>query len=309
MPDLLSTSLSGMLAFQRAIEMTGHNIANASTPGYSRQVAEFTTRAGQNYGNGYIGGGTQITTIKRVFDEYLSDQLRTSTTGQARFSMLETLATRIDNLLADPDTGLSTGLQDFFNAVQDLSNDPASIPGRRAVLGEAQGIVQRFSSLDGQLDTIEDEVNDRIGESVAAINRLAGAIADINDDIVAAKNGNGQPPNDLLDRRDLLVRQLSEQVGISTALQDDGSLNVFVASGQTLVIGAKAQRLGITGGEFDATRAEVVYQGGAGSATVTTSLSGGALGGLLEFRAQMLEPTRQALGETALALTTGFNEQ
>lgn len=309
MPDLLSTSLSGMLAFQRAIEMTGHNIANASTPGYSRQVAEFATRAGQNYGNGYIGGGTQITTIKRVFDEFLSDQLRTSTTGQARFSMLETLATRIDNLLADPDTGLSTGLQDFFNAVQDLSNDPASIPARRAVLGEAQSIVQRFSSLDGQLDTIEDEVNDRIGESVAAINRLAGAIADINDDIVAAKNGTGQPPNDLLDQRDLLVRQLSEQVGISTALQDDGSLNVFVASGQTLVIGAEAQQLGTTGGEFDATRAEVVYQGGAGSATLTTTLSGGALGGLLEFRAQMLEPTRQALGETALALSTGFNEQ
>jgi flagellar hook-associated protein 1 FlgK len=293
--------------------MTGHNITNASTPGYSRQVAEFTTRPGQSYGNGYIGGGTQITTIKRVFDEFLSEQLRTSTTGQARFSMLETLASRVDNVLADPDTGLNTGLQDFFNAVQDLSNDPASIPARRAALEQAASVAQRFRSLDGQLATMDGEVNDRIGESVAAINRLAGAIAAVNEDIVAAKSATGQPPNDLLDQRDLLVRQLSEQVGVSTALQDDGSLNVFIGSGQTLVVGSDARQLGIAGGEFDATRTEIVYPLGSATATtgatITSSLSGGALGGLLEFRAQILQPTRQALGETALALTMRFNEQ
>lgn len=298
-----------MLAFQRAIEMTGHNIANANTPGYSRQVAEFSTRAGQNYGNGYVGGGTEITTIKRAFDEFIGEQLRTSTTGQARFGMLDTLASRIDNLLADPETGLNTGLESFFNAVQDLANDPASIPARRAVLGEAQGIVQRFKSLDSQLGTIEDEVNARIAESVTGINRLAGAIAAVNDDIVAAKNSTGQPPNDLLDQRDLLVRQLSGQVAVTTATQDDGSLNIFIASGQTLVIGSEAGQLGVTGSEFDATRTEVVYQGASGAANITTALSGGALGGLLDFRVQMLDPTRQALGETALALTTRFNEQ
>ncbi|MGH8167242.1 MAG: flagellar hook-associated protein FlgK, partial [Woeseiaceae bacterium] len=259
MPNLLSTSLSGMLAFQRAIEMTGHNIANANTPGYSRQVAEFTTRIGQSMGNGYIGGGTQITTIKRIYDQMLGEQMRTSTTGQARFSVLDSLATRVDNLLADADTGVNTGLQGFFNSVQDLANDPASIPARRALLGEAQGVVQRFTALDGRLGEIEDEVNSRIGQSVAEINQLAGAIADVNDQIVLAQGRTGQPPNDLLDRRDLLVRELSAHVSVTTATQDDGSLNVFIASGQPLVAGTEARQLELRGSEFDPTRMEVVY--------------------------------------------------
>ena len=309
MPNLLSTSLSGMLAFQRAIEMTGHNIANANTPGYSRQVAEFTTRIGQNLGNGYVGGGTQVTTIKRIYDQMLGDQLRASTTGQARFGILDSLATRIDNLLADPDTGLNTGLQGFFNSVQDLANDPASIPARRAMLGEADGIVQRFIALDGRLEEIEREVNNRIGESVAEINQLAAAIADVNDRIVLAQGRTGQPPNDLLDRRDLLVRELSAHVSVSTAMQDDGSLNVFIASGQPLVAGAEALELGVRGSEFDPTRAEVVYRGASGEGKLDSRHIGGGLGGLLDFRGEILDPTRQSLGETALALTMRFNEQ
>ena len=151
MADILSTSLTGMLAFQRALEMTGHNIANANTPGYSRQVAEFTTRVGQGSGNGFIGSGTQITTIKRIYDAMLGEQLRTSTTSHARFSMLSTLASRIDGLLADPQTGLSGSMQSFFNSVQDLANDPSSTPARQAVLGEANGIVQRFQTLSERL--------------------------------------------------------------------------------------------------------------------------------------------------------------
>src|SRR5690606_33764597 len=106
MPDILNIGLSGLLAFRRAIEMTGHNVANANTPGYSRQVAEFATRAGQSFGHGYVGGGTAITTIKRVFNEFAAGLLAASITGQARFATLESLATRIDNLLADPETGL-----------------------------------------------------------------------------------------------------------------------------------------------------------------------------------------------------------
>ncbi len=309
MPDLLNTSLSGLLAFRRAIEMTGHNIANANTPGYSRQVAEFATREGQSFGNGYIGGGTQITTIKRVFDEFLGEQLRGSITGQARFNTLDSLATRIDNVLADPDSGLNAGLQNFFNALQDVANDPASVPARQALLGEADGLAQRFRSLDARLDTLGNEVNSRIGESVDSINQLSAAIAAINGDIVAARNGTGQPPNDLLDQRDRLVRQLSEQVAITPMPQEDGSLSVFIASGLALVVGGEAAELGVRGSEFDPTRPEVVYRGAAGEASLGHGISGGVLGGLLDFRAQFLEPSQQALGETAQALAFKFNEQ
>ena len=162
MPDALNISLTGMRAFQRALQVTSHNIANANTPGYSRQVAEFTARIGGGSGSTYVGGGTQISTIKRMYDALLVEQLRISATGQARFSALNSLAGRVDSLLADADTGLNTGLQNFFNTMQDVANDPAEIPTRQALLGEADSIANRFRSLDQRLDTLENEVNNGI---------------------------------------------------------------------------------------------------------------------------------------------------
>ena len=122
-----------MLAFQRALQMTSHNITNANTPGYSRQVAEFATRVGGGAGQTYVGGGTKISIIKRMYDELLVNQLRDASTSQARFGALNTMASRIDTLLADADTGLSTGLQSYFNTLQDVANDPGAIPIRQAL--------------------------------------------------------------------------------------------------------------------------------------------------------------------------------
>ncbi len=308
MPDILNTSLTGMLAFQRALQVTSHNISNANTPGYSRQVAEFSARVGGGAGSGYVGGGTQITTIKRLYDAFQGQQLQSATTGMARFDTLNTLASRIDLLLADADTGLNTGLQSYFNAMQDLANDPSSIPTRQALIGEAEGLAARFKSLDSQLDTIDAEVNGRIALAVDDINRLAESIAAVNDKIALANNA-PMPPNDLLDERDRLVLQLSEQVAVQTTIQDDGTMSVFMGSGQALVLGARAASLAVTGSEFDLTRSQIVYQGSAGNSPLDTSSTGGALGGLLDFRASILDPARQSLGQTATAFVNTINEQ
>jgi flagellar hook-associated protein 1 FlgK len=298
-----------MLAFQRALDVTGHNIANANTPGYSRQVAEFATRGGQDVGVGYIGAGVQVTGIKRVYDQMLADQLRSATTGQARFAALDTLAGRLDALLADSKTGLNAGLQDFFQSVQDVANDPGSISARQALLGEGEGIVQRLRALDQQLGQIEGEVNQRVSLSVANINRLAGSIAEINDKIARGGGLTTSQPNDLLDQRDALVRSLAEEVSVSTALQDDGTLNVFIGSGQNLVVGSQASELGVQGSRFDPTRLEVVYLSQGRATPIGSSMTGGTLGGLLDFRKLMLDPTRQSLGRTAVGLAETFNEQ
>lgn len=308
MPDLLNTSLTGMIAFQRALNVTSNNIANANTPGYSRQIAEFTTRIGSGAGNAYVGGGTQVSNIRRIYDQMLGEQLRTSTTGHMRFSTLSTLAGRIDTLLADPNTGLNTSLQSFFNGVQDLANDPASIPTRQALLGEANGVVSRFQSLDQRFNELDGEVNQRLKLAVDDINRISSSIASINDRIAATSAG-GQTPPDLLDERDRLVMSLSEQVAVSTTIQGDGTLSVFVGSGQSLVIGNQAQGLSVKGSEFDPTRLNIVYDGAAGTTPLDTSLTGGTLGGLLEFRGSMLDPARQSLGQTAIAFAEAFNLQ
>ncbi len=308
MPDILNTSLTGMLAFQRALDVTGHNIANANTPGYSRQVVNLTARVGGGSGAGYVGGGVQVASIKRMYDAMQVEQLRGSTTGFARFETLNSLVSRMDILLADPDTGLNSGLQSYFNAVQDAANDPSSIPTRQALLGEAEGIAARFRSLDAQFDALGKEANGRIELAVDEINRLAASIAAVNDKISLA-SGSGNEPNDLLDERDNLVLQLSEQVSVSTTIQDDGTMSVFIGSGQSLVLGGDARRLAVTNSEFDPTRRTVVYQSAAGNTPLDTSSTGGNLGGLLEFQSRVLDPARQSLGQTALAFAQTLNQQ
>ena len=242
-----------------------------------------------------------------MYDALLVEQLRNSATGQARFAALNSLAGQVDTLLADADTGLSTGLQSYFNTLQDVANDPGAIPIRQALLGEADGIASRFRNLDERLGALESEVNSRLGLAVDDINRLAAGIAEVNDQIALA--GVGAQPNDLLDRRDQLVLELSELVSVSTTIQEDGAMNVFIGSGQSLVLGNNVQRLGIRASEFDPTRLSVVYEGASGSTPLDTSLSGGTLGGLLEFRSRMLDPSRQSLGQTAVAFVNQLNEQ
>ena len=308
MPDSLNISLTGMLAFQRALQVTSHNISNANTPGYSRQVADFSARVGGGQGNTYLGGGTQISDIRRVYDGLQVDQLRSSTTGFARFDTLNSLSSRIDTLLADADTGLNSSLQSYFNSLQDLANDPASISTRQALIGEAEGIASRFQSIDTQLGELEKEVNGRLTLAVDDINRIATSIASLNEKIALSNNA-ATPPNDLLDARDALVLELSGQVSVSTIVQDDGTMSVFIGSGQSLVTAGNARQLTVAGSEFDLTRMEVAYQGSAGSTPLDTSSTGGALGGLLEFRSRILDPARQSLGQTATAFAASMNEQ
>ncbi len=308
MANILNTSLSGLIAFQRALDVTSHNIANANTPGYSRQVASFASRVGNGGGGLQIGSGTQITTIERLYDAMQNEQLRTSTTGFARFDTLNDLSSRIDTLLADADTGLNSSLQSYSNSMQDLANDPSSIPTRQALIGEAEGLASRFRAMDGRLGDIEAEVNQRLALAVDDINQLATSIAEVNNKI-ALQTNSGSQPNDLLDERDRLVLQLSEQVSVTTTLQNDGSMSVFIGSGQTLVLGGTARQLGVAGSEFDLTRANVVYQGLSGTTPLDNSSTGGVLGGLLEFRSRILDPARQSLGQTAVAFTESLNSQ
>jgi flagellar hook-associated protein 1 FlgK len=306
MPSILNVSLTGMLAFQRALEVTSHNIANASTPGYSRQISTFTSRTAS--GVGTLGAGTQISTIRRAYDALQVQQLRTSATAYARLNSLSNLAGRVDTLLADIDTGLNAGLQSFFSTVQDLANDPASVATRQGLIGATVSLASRFSALDSGLETLENEVNDRLELAVSEINRLSSSIAQLNEKVALASGG-PTPPNDLLDQRDSLLLELSVQVSVSTITQDDGTLSIFIGAGQSLVLGGNARQLGVTGSEFDLTRKTIVYNDLSGSTPLDTASTGGNLGGLLEYRSRILDPARESLGQTAIALTQSLNAQ
>jgi flagellar hook-associated protein 1 FlgK len=309
---VLGTATSGLLAFQRALSTTGHNIANVNTPGYSRQRVEFETQTPQISGAGYIGTGVKTDAIVRMYDQFLVDRVRTSTSSTNGLTMYSDYAGRIANVLGDASAGLNGALESFFNAVQGVANNPSSIPERQVLLSEAESLVTRFQYLDSQLGATRDEVNAQIGSMVGEINTLSQSIADINKEIVIATGrAGGQPPNDLLDARDVLVEKLSSLVSVTTLQQDDGALNVFIGNGQALVTGFSAGTLSVAGSPYDATRKEILFSAGGSSAgaVITGSLNGGKLGGLLDFRDEILDPSQNGLGRIAAVLGTEINLQ
>ena len=199
MANILNVGTSALLSLQQAITTTGHNIANVNTEGYSRQRVNFDTLTPQLSGGSYIGSGVATDSIERIYDQFLVSDVRTRTTSQNGFQTFSELASRLDGLLADPDVGLAPTLESFFGALQDVSNNPGSLPERQVLLGEAEVLADRFHYLDSNLRNLDDELNARIETSVSDINSLARDIAELNEQVVSAIGGaGGALPNDLL---------------------------------------------------------------------------------------------------------------
>ena len=307
---LLGTAASGLQAFQRAISVTGHNISNANTEGYTRQRIELGTRPPSFTGQGFIGNGVQVESIERVFDEFVTERLRNTTSSSSQYETLALLSGRVSNLLGDDQAGLGNGLEAFFNAVQALADDPSSIPVRQVLLAEGESLIARFHNLDAQLDSMRNEINGGLSNMVAEINSLSTAIAEANRNIVdATSQGSGAAPNDLLDERDNLINRLSELVSVRTVEQDNGATNVFVGSGQSLVTGFLASELRTVPNDFDNRRLDIAVVGAGISTVITDNLTGGQLGATLEFRDRMLNPAQNGLGRIAVTVATEFNRQ
>jgi flagellar hook-associated protein 1 FlgK len=310
MADLLSTGLSGLLAFQRALDTTSHNISNVSTDGYSRQRVLIGTRPAQAYGNGWVGQGASVQTTQRVYDDFIAAQTRSTSSSLEHLDIYAANAERLNNMFGDSANGLSATLQKFVNAFQSVANSPASIPARQVLLSEANTLQQRLQFFDGRLEEIGGEINARIKAEVAEVNSLAAGIARLNNEITAgiARTG-GQPPNDLLDQRDRLLDQLSQKISVNVVRQDGGSVNVFVGTGQPLVLGADVNQLSTVQDPSDSSRLTIALQTPGSSVDISRSISGGALGGLLDFRSEQLDPAHNALGRIAVALTDVVNGQ
>ncbi len=310
MADLLRTGLSGLQAFQRAIDTTSHNISNASTEGYSRQRVEVGTRPADPYGNGWVGNGASVQTIRRVYDDYVSQQTRTTSSGLERMDVFASNAERVNNMFGDTDAGLTASLQKFVDAFQGVANAPASIPARQVLLSEATALKDQLQYFDSRLNDMDAEVNANLKGEVSEINAIAQGIAKLNQDISTgmARSG-GQPPNDLLDQRDKLLDQLAEKVSVSAVKQDGGQVNVFIGNGQPLVLGAVASELTTTQDNFDASRLSLGLKTQGGVVDITSNITGGKLGGVLDFRREMLDPAHNALGRFSVGLAETVNAQ
>ncbi|KFJ93531.1 flagellar hook protein FlgK [Pseudomonas sp. 1-7] len=308
MADLLSIGMSGLAASKTQLSVTGHNITNVNTPGYTRQDAVQATRVPQFSGAGYIGSGTTLTDIRRSYSEFLTSQLRSSTALASDVAAYKSQIDQLDALLAGSTTGITPSLQSFFAALQTAAEDPANIPARQLVLSEAEGLARRFNTVYERLNEQNNFLNKQMVAVSDEVNRLAASVASLNNAIAIAA-ANGQQPNDLLDARDEAVRQLSTYVGVTVVPQDDSSYNLFIGSGQPLVVGATASKLEVGPGLGDPTRFEVRFVSGNSRQTVTTQLSGGELGGLIRYRQEVLDSTFNSLGRLALAVSDQVNTQ
>jgi flagellar hook-associated protein 1 len=309
MADMLATGLSSLRAFQRALDTTAHNIANVSTAGYSRQSVDFATRQPDAYGQNWIGTGVNASSVRRVYDQFISQQVRTSSGSLARLEAFAAEAGRLDDLLGNTSNGLGTTLQSFTDAINEVSSTPSSIPARQVLLAQANALTQRLQAYDARLREMSEGVDVKLNAEAGDINQMAQSIARLNGDIAVAVQNTGQAPNDLLDQRDLLIDQLSGKVSVSTVAEGDSSINVFIGNGQPLVLGTTASTLTTATDPIDPERLRLALQTPSGTVDISRSVSGGALGGLLDFRREMLDPARNELGKITLAVANQVNAQ
>jgi flagellar hook-associated protein 1 FlgK len=303
MADLLSTGVSGLLAAQVGLSTTGHNVSNANTDGYSRQQVTFAARAPQGEGRYYVGTGVDTQAVQRAYSQYLNSALWSASSSKGRADAYQALTDQLNNQLSGS-SNLQSSLDTFFGAVQDVANAPADASARSVLLARAGALASTFRALSGQFNSLDNQVQRQLTDTVASINSDSAAIAKLNERIRASTGGE---PSDLLDQRDALIKKLSGEVGISVAPQTDGTLSVFIGNGQALVSGTQSHELTTAPNAYDATRLEVVDKGS--GAVLTGRLGGGTLGALLDFRSNVLDPAQNQLGRAALAMADAFNTQ
>ncbi len=308
MADLLNIGLSGLAANKTSLAVTGHNITNVNTPGFSRQDTVQATRVPQFSGAGYIGSGTTLVDVRRIYNEFLTTQVRSSTALNSDTQSYLSQINQLDSLLAGSTTGINPGLQRVFAALQTAAEDPANIPARQLVLSEAEGLAKRFNTVYDRLYDQNEFINKQLSAVTDQVNQLATSIAGLNEAIAVAA-ANGRQPNDLLDAREESVRKLSTFIGVTVVSQDDNSFNLFVGSGQPLVVGSLASRLEVVPGLSDPLRSEVQFVSGQSRQGITSLITGGEMGGLIRYREDVLDTTLNSVGRLALSVTDHVNRQ
>ena len=303
--SLLNIGMSGLAAGQSALMTTGNNIANADTAGYSRQQTVQGTKASNQFGNVYIGTGTTLADVRRVYNSYLDAQLQTTTSLNSDSAAYAGQISPLDKLLSDSGTGLNGALTKFFASVQNVNAKPGDDASRQLLLSDAQALSNRFNSISSQLTQQNANVNGNLADMADQVNKLAATVAQLNQKISEVSKAGGQP-NDLLDARNETVRQLSTFTG-AQVMERDGNLDIYLGSGQPLVMGSTASKLEVVPSKDDPSRSAIQLNRGSSTIDITSVMTGGEMGGLLRYRSTVLDPAMNELGRVALVVADQMN--
>ncbi len=310
--DILSIGTSGLLAAQRQLQTTSHNVSNVNTEGYTRQRAELEAIIPAYYAGhtGYIGTGVTVQTTVRLSNEFYEEQIRNGNSSYGQYDAFYDLSAQIDNVLANPTTGLTPTLESFYSALQEANDDPSSTPARQVLLTEANVLTDRFQLIDDHFTDLNNEVNNKLVSLASDVTSIASSIASLNIDIVKRIGaGQGSMPNDLLDQREVLIKSLAEKIDVEVVYQDDGAANIFIGSGQTLVLSGNAAGISTEINKYNSLELDLILTRGNAKEDVTHTITGGEFQGVLDFREKVLEPSVNSLGRIAIALSEEMNAQ
>ncbi|MFW3614466.1 flagellar hook-associated protein FlgK [Billgrantia antri] len=303
MSIIFSVGLSGLNAAQNALNTTSNNISNVYTPGYNREL----TILGQSRAD----AGVQVNDIQRQFNHYVASQLNAATSSSSALKTYENQISQIDNLLADREAGLAPLMQSFFSSLEDLAGAPSDPAARQGLLGSADTMTAQFRAFDGYLQDMQEGINGQIADEVTQINNATEQLATLNREIALARARSGEAPNSLLNQRDQLVAELSERMNLRLEIQDGKSYNISLPNGQPLVSGTNHYRLEAMESPSDPQRMVLGYKDSGGNLVALSedTITGGTLGGLMTFRAETLDKTQNQIGQLAVSLVAGFNQQ
>ncbi|MGU2416567.1 flagellar hook-associated protein FlgK [Burkholderia cenocepacia] len=311
---LMNLGVSGLNAALWGLTTTGQNISNAATPGYSVERPVYAEASGQYTSSGYMPQGVNTVTVQRQYSQYLSDQLNGAQTQGGALSTWYSLVTQLNNYIGSPTAGISTAITSYFTGMQNVANSASDSSVRQTAMSNAQTLANQITAAGQQYDALRQSVNTQLTSTVTQINAYTAQIAQLNQQIAAASS-QGQPPNQLMDQRDLAVSNLSNLAGVQVVRNSDG-YSVFMSGGTPLVVADKSYQLATVTSPSDPSELTVVSQGIAGATPQgpnqflsDASLSGGTLGGLLAFRSQTLDPAEAQLGAIATSFAAQVNAQ
>lgn len=308
MGNSLLNSLSGLLAAERAIATTSHNIANANTEGYSRQSVTQVARVAQQSGSLLDGAGVQTQAVQRIHNDYLETRLQSVTSEYSRIETISQLSNRVNTLFVEENSGLNSAQVAFFNALEDAANNPHAQAPAEHVIATADELVSRFNFVDSELNDLQSQVNFSIQSELTEINELSANIHALNQQIArVSSSASNNPPSDLLDERDALLQELSGYVNITALPRNSLGIDVIMDNGVSLVTLAGAASLQTISNPADPDKLSFVINNTNGSRTVSEP-TGGSLGGLLEFGRDVLDNTRSELGQLAAVMAHAVND-
>lgn len=310
MSGLLGVGARALQANQIALQTAGNNIANVNTPGYSRQNVVLQTTQGQYTGAGYIGKGVNVQTIQRNFSAFLTRQSALASSTASADSTRADKLKQLEGLFGGGSTGLGAAVNDMLNAFSDVANAPTDLTARTVVLTRVDETAARMRASSQSLDDLQLGVTQELSQKVSAVNNLAKSIAGVNEQISRAQ-GSGQSPNDLLDQRDQLVRELNQYVQTTSIAADDGTVGIFLGGSQALVLGTTASTVSLVKDDFgDPLKSKLaLIRNGQSTTLDEKTLGGGEVPGLLRFQNTDLTEGRNLLGRLTMVVSTAMNTQ